>query len=256
MLEVSPTRPHGEELPKRASELISPTSKSDSSEKNENKEINPDLFDSVHSGPLEPSEGNSVPKETSMNSSTPVAQPQESRPSSQDPKEEPIEDPEDPFEPATPNLLITEGRIFGTKVRILLDSGSEVNHVNESFCIQKGITLLESDNTAFMAKKSLQELKSTTRPLQLSIGGYTQNMRFVSIPMNYDIILGKKWASQHRALIDCYSNEVIFQHKGKKHRVLAIDPLEPRFSSVNAITNKLKKDLNLCAVFIRKIPYQ
>ena len=251
---MPPTRPHGKELPKRSSELITPTSKAEALQKNEQKGANPDLFNNVHSYQLEPSEGNSVPNETPINNPAPAARPQESKIQYQDPKEEPTEDLEDPFEPANPNLLITEGRICGIKVRILIDDGSEVNHINESFCIQNGIALIESDKTASMANKSPQELKSTTRPLQLSIGGYTKNMRFVSIPMNYDIILGKKWASQHRAVIDSYSNEIIFQHKGKKHRMLAIDPLETRFTSTNSITNQVKKDHKLCAVFIRKIP--
>ena len=47
MLEMSPTRPHGEELPKGASELITPTSKLEVSEKNEKKK---DLLSTFRTG--------------------------------------------------------------------------------------------------------------------------------------------------------------------------------------------------------------
>ena len=45
---------------------------------------------------------------------------------------------------------------------------------------------------AFMANKTPQKLLSTVSPVTISLGGYTQKMRFAANPLNYDLILGKK----------------------------------------------------------------
>ena len=116
---------------------------------------------------MEPSEENYLSEKTSISVPVPFAQPQEPKTPEQDPKEEPIEDPEDsedPFEPANPNFLITEGRICGTKVRILIDDGSEVNHINESFSLKNGIAHLASYKTASMAKKPLRNSRIPRDP--------------------------------------------------------------------------------------------
>ena len=105
-----------------------------------------------------------------------------------------------------------------------------------------------------MANKTPQSLKSTLEPLQISIKGYTETTYLASIPSNYDMILGKKWTTEHKAKIDCYNNKVTFQHKGKTYRVVATDPKEPHFISANSITTDLKKKIPLYAVFLRKIP--
>ena len=199
--------------------------------------------------PIDPLEGNLVPENSTK------TYPQMKTPSNAIfTKPSPAPEIDDPFEPADPSLLVTTGRIGELKARILIDDGSEVNYINESFCKRNGIALKNSDYTAKMANKTPQGLKSTVSPLQLSIGGYTKSMRFASIPLNYDVILGKKWAFQHKAVIDTYSNEVTFQNKGETHRVVATDPLNLHFVSANVILSHLKKSLPLCAVMIREIP--
>ena len=173
---------------------------------------------------------------------------------SQDSEPNGSESDEDPFEPANPNLLIFIGRVNDLPARILIDDGSVVNYIDENFCQRNDIPIEGAYHTATMANKMPQETRVTTCKLQLSTGGYTEGMHFACIPLNYDVILGKKWASKHKAIIDSYSNKVIFHHKEKVHRIIAIDPAENRFISANSISNYAKKEIPLCAIFIRPIP--
>ena len=172
----------------------------------------------------------------------------------QDSESNDSESDEDPFEPANPNLLIFMGRINDLPARILIDDGSVVNYIDENFCQSHNISIEGANQTATMANKMPQETKVTTQKLQISMGGYTKSMKFACIPLNYDLILGKKWTSKHKAVIDAYSNEVIFRYKGKIHRIIAIDPAEDLFISANTISNYEKKNIPLCAILIRPAP--
>ncbi len=87
-----------------------------------------------------------------------------------------------------------------------------------------------------MANNTTQELRSTVHPLSVSISGYTEKLRFAASPLNYDVILGKKWTTEHRAIVNCYTNEIVFQHKGRRHTIVAREPSKPNFVSVNSIT--------------------
>ncbi len=73
-----------------------------------------------------------------------------------------------------------------------------------------------------MANNTHEKLMSTVHPLKGTFEGYTEKMRFASNPLNYDVILGKKWTSKHHAIINCYTNEIKFEHKGKTHTAVAI----------------------------------
>ena len=163
-------------------------------------------------------------------------------------------EPEDPFEPSEPSLLVTKAKISGIRARILIDSGAELNHISQDFCKKHGIVLKEEDYTASMANNTPQELKSTVSPVTISIGGYSQKMRFAANPQNYDLILGKKWTTIHRALINCYTNEICFSHKGKEYKIMAKDPSNQNTVSVNAISKDYKQKYPIFAVMLRKIP--
>ncbi len=93
-----------------------------------------------------------------------------------------------------------------------------------------------------MANNTTQKLKSTGHPLTMSIGRYTDKIRFAVCPLNYDIILGKKWTTEHHAVINCYTNKIRFSHKGKFNGLVATDPKTKQLISVNAITRDHSKN--------------
>ncbi len=88
----------------------------------------------------------------------------------------------------------------------------------------------------------------------MSIGSYTDKIRFAVCPLNYDIILGKKWTTEHHAVINCYTNEIRFSHKGKFYTIVATDPKTKKLISVNAITRDHSKNHPLYAVMLRRVP--
>ena len=103
-----------------------------------------------------------------------------------------------------------------------------------------------------MANNTTQKMMSTVCPVSISMGGYSQKMRLAANPLNYDLILGKKWTTEHMAVINCYSNEISFSHKGKNYHLVARDPSNHDFVSANAITKNHDQGYPLFAVMLRK----
>ncbi len=95
---------------------------------------------------------------------------------------------------------------------------------------------------------------STLHPLTFTFGGYTEKMRFAANPMNYDVILCKKWTSNHSAVTHCCTIEIKFEHKGKTHTIVAREPRNHSIVSVNEITEDNDQNYPLYAVSLRKIP--
>lgn len=151
-------------------------------------------------------------------------------------------------------MFITTAFINEHSVQILIDDGAELNHLSEDFCRRHFIATKEEDHEACMANKASQKLKSTLEPLQLSIHGYSERLRFVVCPLNYDLILGKKWTTAHEAVLNCYTNEVKFTHRNKCHTIVATKPKSKQVVSVNAITRDLSKKHQLYAVMLREVP--
>ena len=46
-------------------------------------------------------------------------------------------------------------------------------------------------------------LSNPQAPVTISLGGYTEKMRFAANPLNYDLLLRKKWTSAHKEIISC-----------------------------------------------------
>ena len=103
-----------------------------------------------------------------------------------------------------------------------------------------------------MANNTQQKMKSTVYPVTISMAGYSQKMRLAANPLNYDLILGKKWTTNHKAVVNCYTNEISFSHKGKQYTMIAKDPRSHNFVSVNSITKDHDRKYPLFAVVLRK----
>ena len=102
-----------------------------------------------------------------------------------------------------------------------------------------------------MANKSEQSVNSTQDPLCLSLGSYTENIKFVVNPLSYDLILGKKWQNNHHAIVDCVNNEVHFCYRGKQYSLSGEKPRVHDEVSVNAICKDLETGSPMIAVYVR-----
>ena len=166
------------------------------------------------------------------------------------------ENDDDPFEPAEKSLLVTTCAISGIPARILIDDGAEINQLSLEFCDKYRIPIERTDHTASMANHVTQEWKFTTNPVTVQIKGYSESMRFSVSPLSYDLILGKQWAYKHRAKIDCYKNEVTFQHKNRNHTIIADEPATSSMISTNNFLKLERSGFPLYAVAMKPIDYE
>ena len=65
------------------------------------------------------------------------------------------------------------------------------------------------------AKKSTEKLRVPKNKVILDLGGYTGCIRIAANPLNYDVILGKKWCAKQKAKTDCENNLVEILHGDK-----------------------------------------
>ena len=79
-------------------------------------------------------------------------------------------EPEGPFEPSEPSLLVIEAKVSGIRARFLIGDGAELNHISQDFCQGNGIALKEEQRTASMANNTPQQMMSTIAPIPTSLG--------------------------------------------------------------------------------------
>ncbi len=95
-----------------------------------------------------------------------------------------------------------------------------------------------------MANQTLQETAETTEPVTLSLGFYTERIKFIVISLQYDVILGKNWKNKQKATIDCYDDHVSFEHAGNKYIIHAEENIKE--TSLVSLVNGYK---NACPIF-------
>ena len=200
--------------------------------------------------PISQSNGTATTTETTEPNET--SEPLEPRETTDSSKTNCVES-NDPFEFPTEGLLIANGHVNGTKARILIDSGAVLNHISAEFCQRNNIkTQEETSHVGVMANKVEQSLRSTVSDVQISIGSYTEKMRLVANPQNHDVILGKKWCSNHKALLDCDTNEIIFCHKNSKHKIHAVPQVPMKEVNANCITKDFKVGCPMYTAILRE----
>ena len=158
------------------------------------------------------------------------------------------------FERRPKGLLIVKGFIERGPAKILIDPGGEINFISDSFCDFHQLQIMECKESAEMANGTEQVLEETSKPVTVQMKNYTEPLYFAVSPMKrYDAIIGKEWCGAHRALIDCWRNEVRFIHKGKKYVVEADENIHSPFVSVNSLMRNFEEKHALFAVVVRPI---
>jgi len=158
---------------------------------------------------------------------------------------------EDPFAFPQSSLMITKGSINGISASILIDSGAVLNHISLEFCIKNNVAIKQEDHVALMANKVEQKVGSTEQAVVLSFGPYSEKIRFVVSPLSYDVILGKKWGTNHKAKLDLNCNKVDFCHKDRSYSIYAKRVALSEYVSVNTICREYSKGSPLFAVLLR-----
>lgn len=161
-------------------------------------------------------------------------------------------DTDDPFLPPTPSLLITSSMINKTNARILIDTGAVLDYIDSTFCEKSNIFTETTNHVARMANKSLQTLTMTKEPIEIQIKGYTEKRKFAVCPLDYDVILGKRWTTEKKCFIDCERNIVQFRHRDNEYTIEALEPTIVHHISANTITKDERRQYPIYAIFVRQ----
>ena len=156
----------------------------------------------------------------------------------------------DPFEFPQSSLMITKGTINGMQASILIDSGAVLNHISLEFCLKNKIPIKKEKYVALMANKVEQKVGSTEHAVVVSFGPCSEKIRLVVSPLSYDVILGKKWGTNHKAKLDLNCNKIDFCYKDNSHSIYA-PIISSEHVSVNTICREYQKGTPLFAAFVR-----
>ncbi len=100
-----------------------------------------------------------------------------------------------------------------------------------------------------MADQTLQENGETIEPVTLSLGFYTERMKFIISLLRYDVILGKNWKNKHKATFDCSNIHVHFNHAGHQYIIHANETIEE--TSLGSLVNDYKNGCPMFSVLLR-----
>jgi hypothetical protein len=100
---------------------------------------------------------------------------------------------------------------------ILQDGGASVEFVSLDWVIRRGYKV-KPTHTNWTVTVANQETVSVlgSVDIQLNIQGYSDNIKFLVIPMAYDMILGNRWARSRQVIVDYGRSETRVTHKGKE----------------------------------------
>jgi hypothetical protein len=101
---------------------------------------------------------------------------------------------------------------------ILQDGGASVEFVDLGWATRQGFKI-KPTHTNWTVTVANQETVSVmgTVDLQIDIQGYTDNIKFLVIPMAFDMILGNRWARSRNIIVDYGKVETRVFHKGTEY---------------------------------------
>ena len=158
---------------------------------------------------------------------------------------------QDPFEPPKLSLLITSSLVNQSEARILIDTGAVLDYIDSEFCRKNGIITETTEHMARMANKTTQPLTVTKEPIEIQMKGYTDQRKLTVCPLDYDIILGKKWTTEKECVIGCATNEITFKHKHRSYTLEATEPSIVHSVSASSIVNDEKRQFPVYALLVR-----
>jgi hypothetical protein len=98
---------------------------------------------------------------------------------------------------------------------VLQDTGASVEFISMELALRKGLKLKPTHNnwTVTVANQETVKVLGSVN-LQINIQGYTDEVKFLVIPMAYDMILGNRWARSRQAIVDYGKTQTTVIHKG------------------------------------------
>ena len=125
----------------------------------------------------------------------------------------------------TSKLAMTfQGQLFGTPVRLLVDSGAKHNYMSVKLCQQLGITVDPSVQTEVTLGNGQTTQTSGTATVRLLIQGYKALIKFNVMPLThaFDVVLGNDWLVNHNAHLLMAEGQCVVRYKHKTLRLNSV----------------------------------
>ncbi len=138
----------------------------------------------------------------------------------------------------------------GYRASILFDTGCIGNIISFELYKKIGIRYhAELEYMSIMADQTLQQTVDETEPVTLSLGFYTERMKFIITPLLHSVVLGKSWKNKHKATIYCSNDHVSFKHAGDKYIIHANETIKE--TSLGSPVNDYKNGCPVSSVLLR-----
>ena len=136
---------------------------------------------------------------------------------------------------------------------MIIDPGSDIDHISEGFCKRAYIRTKPALYKVQQANKSTMNMIFTRNKVKVSVWSCSESFRMGSNPLNWDIVLGEKCCSTHKASIDSERNMVRIVHRHKKFIVWALANSD---SEISVIKIELKDEAGEVFAIALKSPDQ
>ena len=117
-----------------------------------------------------------------------------------------------------------QGHIFGTSVRLLIDSGAKYNYISVQMCHQLGITIDPSVQTEVTLGSGQTVLSNGIATVRLLIQGYKALLKLHVMPLTdaFDVVLGNDWLVHHNAHLLMAEGQCVVRYRHKTLRLNSV----------------------------------
>ena len=118
---------------------------------------------------------------------------------------------------ANPDSVTGTIFVFGEPARVLFDFGASRSFISTSFALHANRELTPLKSKLIITTPLGERIVRTSvfRGCEVVIEGFVLKANLIPLKMiNFDVILGMDWLSNHRASVNCFTKEIRFEKPG------------------------------------------
>ena len=140
---------------------------------------------------------------------------------------------------AAPNVITSKVFLSDIEVYVLIDPGSTHSFISSvtASCLHKKSESLGNELTVRTLVGEVVTVQIVYKDCAIQINGVEFLTDLIVFPLlELDIILGMDWLTRHRAIVNCYTKEVIFDMPGQSKVIFCDDRQAVPSCMVSAVT--------------------
>jgi len=154
------------------------------------------------------------------------------------------------------NLLILNGIVKSTEVKILIDSGATESFISERIVQEKSLRVENSKEKSIILADGSKQICNSKCKIEVRMENYKKVLGFNVAPIHFDIILGKDWLAREQPIINWKENFVIIKDGNNEIRINGIkdkeNKTEEKIEMISAMQLKKlikkEKEVYLCNI--------